>query len=315
MESYLPVFMFALSVAFVVTQFVMLFLISKSIKEHKKDHLGDERMNNDLKARTETIIQNAQSKANDILADAEKKGVAILASEETTGKQLSQDYSTKLAQIEADFKAELTQNALASVKKLDDLLTQAGHAMNEHISQSDKLFDDKTISLRTQIDAVIAKFAQNTQANTKLMEEKSSQMMDETRQLFEKIARQSREDIKKQLEGELTNAKAEIEQYKQSRLATINERIIDMLTDVITITLSKKLTLADQTDLVYQALEEAKKEHAFGGEKHTDLTDKNTDITDQTKNNTETTDKKNTDRTDKINGVKADITETTVENS
>jgi F0F1-type ATP synthase membrane subunit b/b' len=265
METYLPIFMFCLSVVFVVTQFVMLLLVAKSIREHKKDHLGDERMNTDLRARTEGIIQNAQTKANDILADAEKKGIAILASEESTGKQLSGEYSQKLTQIETEFKTELAKNAKQAVGKLDELLTQASHSMNDHISQSDKAFSEKTDGIKVQVDQIVSQFTQHAADSEKLMAEKSTLMLEETKKMFDALGTQTRADIKKQLEGELTQAKLEIDQYKQSRLKVINERIVDMLTDIVTVTLGKKLTLSDQSELVYQALEEAKREHAFTG--------------------------------------------------
>jgi hypothetical protein len=263
MESYLPVFMSALALVFVVTQFVMLTLIAKSIREHKRDHLGDERMNNDLRSKSTGIIQIAQEKANDILADAEKKGVAILAQEESAGKNLSGEYTAKLTQIETEFHDELNKNAQESIAKLTDLISQSGHAMNDHITQSDKIFADKTADIVGQVESILAKFTEHAKSVQTQMEDKSNQMMDETRKMFENLATQTRDDIKKQMEGEFALAKAEIDQYKQSRINVINERIVEMLEEILTVTLSKKMTLSDQSELVYQALEEAKREHMF----------------------------------------------------
>jgi hypothetical protein len=261
----LPLLVLGLTVVFVVTQLAMLILVIRSIESHKRDHLGDERMNAELQSKSTGIVQQAVGKANDILADAEKKGIAILAKEEESGSVLSSEFKQKMEEIEKAFTTQLDTNAKDAVKKLDDVLVQASHAVNDHIMETDKQFVDRATEVRKKADEIVATFTGHVAENEKLLTQKSEEMMQQTKGLIEKFAKETQDEIKKQLEGELTAAKAEIAEYKRSRLAVINERIVDMLEDVAVTTLDKKLSLADQSDLVYRSLEEARKEHGFNG--------------------------------------------------
>lgn len=62
------------------------------------------------------------------------------------------------------------------------------------------------------------------------------------------------------IELELRSARQLIESYKQQQLKVIDENIIAMLEETLSVVISKKLTLNDQIDLVYEALEKAKAE-------------------------------------------------------
>ncbi|MFC1647321.1 hypothetical protein ACFL1A_03480 [Patescibacteria group bacterium] len=259
----LPYLILLLVIVFVVVQLVMLWIIAHSIEAHKKDHLGDERMNKEVRAKSEGIIQKAMTDANQILSDAEKKGVEILAKEESTGKSLSKDYSGKLTQIEKSFTDELAKNAKLASSKLEEILTQSASSMSENIGKNDQAFQAKTNEIKKKVEDTLSEYLLQTTNHEKLLEEKSNKMLEETKFLFEKLSTKAQEDIKNQLEGEMELAKKEIDQYKKSRMAIINERIVDMIEDVALITLSKKISLDDQSDLVYRALEEAKKEHGI----------------------------------------------------
>lgn len=62
------------------------------------------------------------------------------------------------------------------------------------------------------------------------------------------------------IELELKSARQLIEAYKAQQLGLIDENIIAMMEQTLSLVLSKKLSLKDQLDLVYEALEKAKVE-------------------------------------------------------
>ncbi len=69
--------------------------------------------------------------------------------------------------------------------------------------------------------------------------------------------------VRKEIDEEIKKANEAVDTYKSERLAAINTKVIDILEEVLLETLGKKLTLKDEGEFVYQALEQAKKEHAF----------------------------------------------------
>lgn len=59
---------------------------------------------------------------------------------------------------------------------------------------------------------------------------------------------------------ELASVQKALADYKQTRLAAVDENILAVTQRTIELVLKKKLTVADQADLVYEALEKAKEE-------------------------------------------------------
>lgn len=62
------------------------------------------------------------------------------------------------------------------------------------------------------------------------------------------------------IELELKAARQLIETYKQQQLKVIDENVIAMLEKTLSLVLTKKISLQDQVELVYEALEKAKAE-------------------------------------------------------
>lgn len=108
-------------------------------------------------------------------------------------------------------------------------------------------------------------------AESKLMDEKlQSKIMSQTNELFEKFEEnlsnyltQTQTQSTKAIELELQAARSLIESYKSSQLRVVDENIVAILERTLSIILSKKLSLADQMDLVVKGLERAKAEKFF----------------------------------------------------
>ncbi len=180
-------------------------------------------------------MRSTVAKANDIIADAQKKGVDILSKEEKVGGDLSEDYAKHLKAVEVAFKAQFEKSADNANKAYNDFIVQVGHVVNERIDKNEQMLHDRAQDMIKQAQEALAKMAKDTQ-----------------------------DAVAREVKSELDLSRREIDEYKQRRMRIIDERIITMLEDIIKVTLEKKLSLEEQSELVYRALEEAKKENAFG---------------------------------------------------
>src|SRR3989344_5797415 len=86
-------------------------------------------------------------------------------------------------------------------------------------------------------------------------------------QLFEKIETrvsdflvQTEQKSLSSIELELKAAREMIDSYKNQKFKLIDENIVAMMEQTLSIVLAKKLALKDQLDLIYEALEKAKAE-------------------------------------------------------
>lgn len=144
---------------------------------------------------------------------------------------------------------EIIQNAL---KKSQEIITQA-ETQSLRITGEAKLMD--------------VSWKENLQ---KVMQDNQSQIFAQTNALFEKFEStlsqfltQTQSQSTKAVELELQSARSLIENYKASQLRMVDENIVAILERTLSIILAKNLTLADQMDLVYKALEKAKAEKFF----------------------------------------------------
>lgn len=216
-----------------VSQVLTLFLVismRRRVGQRSSDGLLKE-----SQAKTHSIIYKSIQQANKILVAAELKGLQLLSKQKMTSGELTDHFNEHLATIEKALEEQLERNAQHAEETYGEFITGAEASINDHIN-----------------------------ANQKMLEEKAQAMIERTESLITKFTADVETKVKGDVEKELTAASEEIEQYKRNRMKVVDERIVDILEDVLKAALEKKMSLADQSELIYKALEEAKREHSFG---------------------------------------------------
>ncbi|MCL4338532.1 hypothetical protein M1271_02490 [Patescibacteria group bacterium] len=220
---------------FLVLYFLMRLLSGGNISSatEKTQHDSSEIV---TKTKTESadILSKAIRQANKILVNSELKGLRIVAKEKLDSKKIADEYQEHIKSLEQKLEKQYAQ-------QLED--TQEGY--NIFLSTVEK-------SLQERIDQ-----------NQKMLEARALAFIDHSERLMEQFTESMQNQVREKVEKELQQAKAEIETYKQRRMQILDENIIEILEKTLHVALGKKLSLADQSDLIYQALEDAKKEHAL----------------------------------------------------
>lgn len=168
-----------------------------------------------------------QEKGVEILHDSIKKSQAILAESELEGIKMAAETKLDTQKLEAQYqkKLEETQNQLVQY--------MAG------LQERSKEFEEA--SQKTIQDRINQIFAN--------LEERMGQFL---------IAAESK--TTSSIELELKSARQLIETYKSQQLKLIDENVLAMMEQTLNLVLGKKLSLKDQLDLIYEALEQAKGE-------------------------------------------------------
>jgi hypothetical protein len=226
---------FVLFVVLLISQIFTLFLV---IRMTRKPAKPADTLLRESQAKTHSIIYKAIQQSNKILVAAELKGLQLLGKQKITGGELSDQFKAHLDSIEKTLEEQLGRNAEHAEAVYGEFIQSAEASINDHIN-----------------------------ANQKMLEEKAQAMIERTEVLLTKFTADLEAKVKGDVEKELQKASAEIEVYKQSRMRVVDERIVDILEEVLRVVLDKKMSLADQSELIYRALEEAKREHSFGKSK------------------------------------------------
>lgn len=228
-------------VAVAVSQLgVILFLVSFI----KKNQLHDGAIR-DAQERSASVIYDAVTKSNDLVTQTQKSQLEKVAEESKKLEALSQEFEERVNSLEATTNKGLTDTAKEATESVESVAQTSEDTLEQMAKQTQETLQNLVATDR------------------KVLEEKTDVMINQSSQVFQQFMTQLSTQVRNQLAGELETAKEEVEVYKKERIATINEKIIDILEETLIATLGKKLSLKDEGEFVFQALETAKKEHVF----------------------------------------------------
>lgn len=154
----------------------------------------------------------------------------------------------------------ISEGNYATKKLISEFKTQ----LQNLIATSEKsitLSQDQLIKFMNDLQKRGAEFEKASQTAT---EQRINQMFERLETKLSDFLVQTSQKTTSSIELELKAARELIETYKAQQLKLIDENIIAMMEQTINLVLGKKLSLKDQLDLVYEALEKAKIEKFVG---------------------------------------------------
>lgn len=183
------------------------------------------------KEKSHNILHRAIQKAQSLLGIAELESIKVVADSKVTTRKMEEKYESELSQVTQGLKDSLQRQADQAQTEFTNFLSALKAGSEQAQKQSEEFTKQKVNEIFERFETNLASFLTST-------EQKS-------------VAA---------IELELKASKQLIDTYKTQQLALIDENIISMLERTLSLVLSKKLTLKDQLDLVYEALEKAKVE-------------------------------------------------------
>jgi ElaB/YqjD/DUF883 family membrane-anchored ribosome-binding protein len=241
MSGSLLIILLIITVAIAISQFGIILYFLNFIK---KNELHDGVVK-EAQTKSAALIEEAVSKATELVTDAEKKSLSHVEESSKSIESLAAQVNKSLESMAGDAKVKLEKTA--------------GVAENT--------FKETTANAQTTYDSFVkeaeASMKSMLSQDRQLLEQKTDQAITETSSMFQTFMKDVTTQVRKELDGEIKKANEAVEVYKTERLQAINEKVIDILEEVLLETLGKKLSLKDEGEFVYQALEQAKKEHAF----------------------------------------------------
>lgn len=171
------------------------------------------------------ISQQTRQKSVQLLEAAQQAEIQLLSSNKYFAQKLESEFKLKLDKMLQDSQATVTAQTNALTKFLSDLQTKS---------------------------------AESEETQRKTIEQTINQMFANLEQRLSDFLTSTEQKTTQSIELELKGARNLIESYKEQQLKLIDENIIAMMEQTLNLVLAKKLTLKDQLELVYEALEKAK---------------------------------------------------------
>lgn len=177
------------------------------------------------------ILHSAIKQSQSIVGQAELESVKTMADAKYSASEMEKKYEQELAltadEIKKAFLSEVAKASSEYKNYLTDLANQASEAQN-----------GLDLRIKDKIDGLFDRFDQN---------------------LFKEMAVTSDKSLK-QSELLLDDAKRKIEEYKKMKMDLLEHDISEIVERTTELVLGKKLSMSDQSDLIYESLERAKKE-------------------------------------------------------
>lgn len=212
-----------LAAALVIT---LLFYLREYNKRKKSESEGDKFLE-DLKEKGWNSLHQSIEKSQEILGEAELEGIKVVAGSEVEISKLENEYSKRLS-----------QNLDASKQIID-------------------MAQNRLLQFMQNLQKSSAEFEEASKASG---EQRINQLFDRVENRLSDFLVQTAQKTSSSIELELKASRELIDTYKNEQLKLIDENIIAMMEQTLSLVLGKKLSLSDQLDLVYEALEKAKVE-------------------------------------------------------
>lgn len=175
------------------------------------------------------LRKNAYKKQFEVSLETRQKSMQLLTAAEAAETQV------------------LAEGKFATQKMVDNLLASSNKTVVE--AQNQLISFMQELKKKSEEAELISK-TQREQRINDLFEKLETKLSD--------FLIQTEQKTTTSIELELTSTRQLIETYKNAQLKLIDENILAMMEQTLNIVLGKKLTLKDQLDLIYEALEKAK---------------------------------------------------------
>lgn len=147
---------------------------------------------------------------------------------------------------------------------------EAKHSMDSFTTQSGALFDKLVYEIENvekgiqHLSTALEEAAANeSDKNAEIVRAEMRKIGEETARSVVAVARGLDETLRVNLEKEFNSMRDDIAKYRETRMRLIDERILVLIEETAHIALQKKLSMEDQSELVYRSLEEAKERGVF----------------------------------------------------
>lgn len=206
---------------------LILYLYFREYNLRQKLEREGEEFLQDLREKGWETLHSSIAKSQDMLGQAELDSIKVMAEGRVMTQKMEEEYKKKLSEIIKQTETSINNSYKQLIQFMAELQKAGSESqqMSQNLAQArvNKLFD----SLEQRLSDFLVETSQKTTSSIEL---------------------------------ELKSTRALIDTYKQEQLKLIDENILAMMEQTLSLVLNKKLSLEDHLDFVYEALEKAKVE-------------------------------------------------------
>jgi hypothetical protein len=184
------------------------------------------------------IVDSAVKKSQELISQAELSSIKVVADSKeglTKGQSL---YDSQLKMILQQFEASIANELRAT---------------HERISRSEQAQENFLLQLQDKLGS-FQRAAQDT------LNKNTTGASEEFKERLSDSLRQIQDDTTTAVEKDLQTEHDNVQRFQQQQITAVQNNLVSILERTLELVLARRLSLADHTDLINEAFEEAKRE-------------------------------------------------------
>lgn len=262
----------------------LLFMLYRSIHAVMQRAVSPEEVKSILlraEDRAREIVAEATAHAREVRLTVEKERLKALNEDRQEVKLFIDVYQEKMERIIKDLSYGMEREHMRATSLFVERLQiiesrvaanadEAKHSMDSFSSQSSVLFERLALEIENvqkgiqHLALALEEAAMNeADKNADIVRREMQKIGKDTASSIAEVAKELNSVLHESVAGEFSRIANELAQYRSARMRMVDERIIALIEETVGIVLQKKLSMQDQSDLVYRSLEEAKERGVF----------------------------------------------------
>ncbi len=231
--------------------------------------------------KAQELITKATQEAELLRTKVQSEIMQATKADEVEVTRILKSYDERLAHLVDHLSAGLDkENARATLHFIETLQKMEAHVasdakqthetMKASLKQSGELFDRLSGEIQQVEDgikhlmtALVEAATDETSKNVELVRAEMQKIGEQTASSVTSVAKNLEKVLEQNLAKEFASISTDVEKYRRARLELVDERILVIIEKTAQIALQKELSIHEQSELVYRALEEAKQTGIF----------------------------------------------------
>lgn len=159
--------------------------------------------------------------------------------------------------------SEKTVSVNNTIKELDVLSTEIKNVFSESTQKIQNLSEEISVGAKKQIQLSVNEVSKTINGMTGDVHEQLDEGINKMIIELGGVKTELSKKLNSMVDSEFNDFKKEMEDYKSSRLKVVDEQIVTLVEETVRIALNNNLSKEDHRDIIYRALEEAKREGVF----------------------------------------------------
>lgn len=211
---------------------ILFYLFLDKFASSKKVKLQESIVKQEAYSKAVALLEEARDTSMKIIEDANKKAQMLLGDVQLLTNDVKHDLNDQLKNLSQKHIETLEATSLEFINSYKSTLSDEGKKTSETLEQTTTIVKE---ALLTEVE--------------------------QFKDILRKETMDAEEKVQTKIQDEYAQVRSELMEYKREKLSAIDEKIYEIVYDVVSNVATKSFDVDSHQDLVIQFLEEAKKEH------------------------------------------------------